>query len=685
MADEDLLRGFMPLSGVPPIGAPPVGGNDTDFLRGNDSDLLQGFMPLQPKPAEGAPAQFQSSIPAAGRFGITAAVRGLGGLADLAMDPLAPLRRIVSPDLEHIEQSGGFHPGAAAGDALFSATGVPEYQPTTPLGRIGMTAAEGAVGGGPFGIVPSVLSALGGLTGQTTMEATGSPRLATAASLLPGAIGGSLAVRASEHFLPPEQQAATVLSRDITRSADAGGPGIGDIQTALAQGGTGAPKPLSLADVGGANIQGRAGAIANMPGPASQIAETFLRDRDAGAGPRLLGDLSDSFGMGPSAFRTAQDLAAKRAADAAPLYEKALDTPDAVHSERLQQFLDDPILRQGLGQGIEVQRLEALAQNKPFSPNDYSIVPQTGEPGNIPELMGAPSFSPTPNMRTLDAAKRGLDNMLDQYRDPTTGRLNLDQKGRAIDQVRQSYLKELDSLNPDYAAARQAWSGPSQSMDAMRRGGDVFNRQPEQIADNIKNLAPGDQDFFLLGARDALAKRIAQTSAGGNEALRITGNQQVQNQIKALFPNDPQAATSFLGRAQLESQMYRTMNNTLGNSRTFNRAAYAMGNAADAGHGNMGGTLGSALQALTALWMHEPAAALPATMNFAKSVAGKFMQPSPEVATQQARMLFNSDPAQNAAYLQAIQDAGQRSPYSLGGSVIPRLLPPTLIQGEKVR
>lgn len=30
-------------------------------------------------------------------------------------------------------------------------------------------------------------------------------------------------------------------------------------------------------------------------------------------------------------------------------------------------------------------------------------------------------------MKALDAAKQGLDDMLEQYRDPTTGKLNLDQ------------------------------------------------------------------------------------------------------------------------------------------------------------------------------------------------------------------------------------------------------------------
>lgn len=131
----------------------------------------------------------------AGRFAMTAGVRGLGGALDAISDPLAPLRRLVSPGLERLEQSGRSHPGQALGDAAFDWTGVPEYKPTTPLGRVGLSAAEGGVGGGPFGAGIAALSALGGALGQGTQEATGSERLATLAQLSPGLVAGGAAMR----------------------------------------------------------------------------------------------------------------------------------------------------------------------------------------------------------------------------------------------------------------------------------------------------------------------------------------------------------------------------------------------------------------------------------------------------------------------------------------------------------
>lgn len=144
----------------------------------------------------------------AGRFLMTAGVRGVGGAIDALTDPLAPLRRLISPDLERLEQSGRPHPGEAAGDAAFAATGVPEYKPTSPLGRIGLATAEGGVAGGPMGVGAAALAALSGAMGQGTQEATGNERLATAAGLAPGlAAGGIAAIRGRA----PEVPSATAL------------------------------------------------------------------------------------------------------------------------------------------------------------------------------------------------------------------------------------------------------------------------------------------------------------------------------------------------------------------------------------------------------------------------------------------------------------------------------------------
>ena len=142
------------------------------------------------------------------------------------------------------------------------------------------------------------------------------------------------------------------------------------------------------------------------------------------------------------------------------------------------------------------------------------------------------------DMRTLDAAKRGLDNMLEQYRDSTTGRLALDQRGRAIDQVRRAYVSELDKLNPDYAAARSAFAGPADVKDAIALGRSFTTKEPEQIQALVGNFSPSQREGYLLGAAQTLRNQVSRTSDGGNEALRVGYSDFARRQLRPLFDSD---------------------------------------------------------------------------------------------------------------------------------------------------
>jgi len=222
-------------------------------INGRDVQVDDSFLNLSPEqqnatvdhiaPSIGATLRPESSLPDWARFGMTAVTRGLGNLADFATDPLSPVRRMIDPRLERMEQSAKPHPGQAAGNAVFSATGVPEYQPTTQMGRAGMAAAQGAVGGAPFGVGGALLGAASGAIGQKTLEETGSERLATAASLLPGAAAGALGtgVGAARSFASPRAQAlmdagvrptpGQIMGGTVGRMEEAltSVPGLGDI------------------------------------------------------------------------------------------------------------------------------------------------------------------------------------------------------------------------------------------------------------------------------------------------------------------------------------------------------------------------------------------------------------------------------------------------------------------------
>jgi hypothetical protein len=243
--------------------------------------------------------------------------------------------------------------------------------------------------------------------------------------------------------------------------------------------------------------------------------------------------------------------------------DKTADAPGAVWNPRIQQFLNDPIIQSGVKRGMEVQRLEALAEGRSFNPTEYAIVGQ--------DKNGGPVVGTVPNMRLLDAAKRGLDDILEESRDKVTGKLNLDQRGRAVDSVRKSLISELDKLNPDYKAARSAWSGPSQSMSAVNRGGEFLNRDPEQIQQIMAGLSDGDRDFYRVGAARAIQDKANSAGDSADLSKRLFGNNTIRKQIDAVFgPNASEAFGKAMGH---EGKMAETRRFVLGGSNTVNKLA----------------------------------------------------------------------------------------------------------------
>jgi hypothetical protein len=312
-----------------------------------------------------------------------------------------------------------------------------------------------------------------------------------------------------------------------------------------------------LADVGGDNLTGLARGVAGMPGKAKQAAREALDGRQDGQAARIVGEVRDRLGATGDDFHADIDaLMRKRAQEAAPLYDAAF-AARPVWSERLQAMLDDPIMRKGLGQGVEIQRMEALAAGRKFNPEDLAIT-RFNEAGD-PVLEGVA------NMRTLDATKRGMDNILDGYRDSTTGKLALDQRGRAIDQLRRALLDEMDALNPEYAAARAAWAGPSQAMDAMARGRAFIKSDAEITAKQLSGLSASDRDFFRAGAARALRDMIYAAPDGADGFKRIFGNSLKREKLQALFGD---AFPGFEKAMRRETQMHATRAAVQSGSRT---------------------------------------------------------------------------------------------------------------------
>ncbi|HEX9158790.1 MAG TPA: hypothetical protein VF835_01075 [Rhizomicrobium sp.] len=239
----------------------------------------------------------------------------------------------------------------------------------------------------------------------------------------------------------------------------------------------------------------------------------------------------------------------------------------AVWNPRIQEFLGNPRVKQGIQRGWRIERDEALSEGRPINPTDYAIVGWED---------GEPVVGKVPTMRLLAVAKEGLDRMLQssEFRNELTGELN--KEGVAIDKLRNAFVSELDRVNPDYAAAREVWAGDSKSMDALRWGQKALSDDPRTVAKRVGEMTPGEKEFARIGLaqglRDIANKRGPLAAEFDRIAGTRYGSQWARDQIAPFFDN-PSDLQRFIDSVTAETEMARTGNRILGGSQTAERLA----------------------------------------------------------------------------------------------------------------
>jgi len=395
------------------------------------------------------------------------------------------------------------------------------------LGWGARNAAPAAAGGAVQGFGEGE----GGFGNRAVNAAEGAGIGAVAGPLVAGAVqGGSALARGAARnlgFGDPEKLADNLILRNLERD----NVSLADLRTRAGA----APEPAILPDMGGRNVQQLAGSAANLPGRGMEAADQVVQLRRGGAPERLQGASDTAFGGGSGGDVAAEraDLIANRRAAAAPLYDTAFQATVADNPD-LRRMLAMPEIQQGIQRGLDIQRIEAGATGQPSA--------RSG-----PEL--------------LDAAKRGLDDMLERYRNPNTGRLELDQQGRAIEQLRQSFVSATDAAVPELAAARQAWAGPSQALDAIDRGRRGLTQDRDIVAATTGRLSPADQPFYQLGMGRAVSDQFADPARAAGNARRLLEDRNMQARIEAALP-DP-AARDPLNRALQREVDMAAVNRTI--------------------------------------------------------------------------------------------------------------------------
>jgi hypothetical protein len=365
-----------------------------------------------------------------------------------------------------------------------------------------------------------------------------------------GAQAAGEAVGRRVGLVSPNADAERIMLRDAARD------GV-DPQEMLRRSREAGGAPVAAVDLGGENLAGMGAAVARLPGEGRDAAGRLVRERGGAAQAGRLAETVRGSISGDDFTQSVSDVAARRAAQARPLYEQAYSVT-LPRDLRLQRFLVDPDVRAGIRAGIESARREALTEDRAFDVAELGIqiTRRRGPNGQAVEdfqLIGG--NTPT---RLFDAAKRGLDELIEAARGPNGTATS---RSRELSRLRESMLREVDRLNPAFAQARSAYAGQSELMDAASIGRDLIDMQPrdfQQLIPDIRSMSDQQREFLRLGLARGLLDRIERaTDAQELTRLnRLAGSTDLRNRI-GLALNDPQELSAFMRQFEREVTMAR--------------------------------------------------------------------------------------------------------------------------------
>lgn len=322
-----------------------------------------------------------------------------------------------------------------------------------------------------------------------------------------------------------------------------------------------AGKPILAAEALGRPGVSQLAAVARRAGQTPDTLESNLAQRAAAMPERIQTKLQDLTGITPEAVEGdfiahAQQLRAK----AAPLYEAA-EAAGPIQSKVLDDLSRRPSVKKGLANAVMIAAEEGI------DPNDIGFVVRGADANGLPDVVEMRA----PTAKTWDYVKRGIDTVLEGYRDTTTGKLVLDDNGRATVGTLKALRDELTTLNPTYKAALDAGGEPLRQEEAFRLAPKLFNAAVSEkaFASRFSNLTEAQREAFKGGFLNDIYEKLRVGR------LRLKDVQTPAFASKARLTLGDEAGQGFVDDVAMELQLAKTgaRMNPGGGSPTFELAA----------------------------------------------------------------------------------------------------------------
>lgn len=446
--------------------------------------------------------------------------------------------------------------GAASGAAYGGVAGAGAAQP----GQVGSGSVEGAAGGAVLG---GAFSGLAEPTLRLAQYAKGA--IGDAADSVLGLFGSKAAptagpVASSSQAGSPAAMAKILeaIQRDGMDPAS-----LGARQAQSAQEGV----PLTLADVGGPNLQGLARATVTLPGQGRSMARASIQNPLAvgQAKQPILSQVEDMAGM--KAVNT--DALAQQRRGAARQANATNYSP-----ELMQQQINDPAMVEQL-QGVPAyaKAHEAIRTAINDSSKDTYIAPLFGDDGKLVRA---------PTVQDVDLIKRGIDSRTYAANNKlaiTDAAAKDKPVLKELGDARSQLLDIADTHAPQYAAARATAGDAMEIARATELGQGALNMSARDITEATARMSGAAKLEFKRAALDSVQQMLgdaADRSKHSNLVKQLfgTGDGSKRDQLAAIFGEGP-AFSRFEQQMRNWNTRYETNAMLHSGSQTMNKAAEA--------------------------------------------------------------------------------------------------------------
>lgn len=324
-------------------------------------------------------------------------------------------------------------------------------------------------------------------------------------------------------------------------------------------------KHLTLAESMGINAVDMLRVLGKYPGEARKKIQDFLIKRNEEAPKRVLDLTKKIFQIKGSYKDTYNTLMNKQKEISVKLYKPILGIPIRLDGELGDLLQNNPAMKRAYTKAYNDLKIDPDFNVKLLE--DMFVVDQNGVANLISNKL---------NVEKANIIKKGLDGILEKFRDKTTGRLMLkSDEAKNILKLKRRFLDLVDEQIPEYKTARGAWAGIEKQKEALELGKKFMlggpKNDPDFFADRVDKFSADEQTAFVLGAAKQIELMIVNRVNTTSVVNKLLKTPQYKEALKLVFGNTPKGKkqlNAFMNFLKVESKMAQTSNKILVGSPT---------------------------------------------------------------------------------------------------------------------